>query len=79
MTSNFSIERNTNSKRVSLVIITFTALILASIVSLSVFTLCVLISIDVARSTEDVMTELEIPIIVGRERFSLSHVMFDDL
>ena len=79
MTSNFSIERNTNSKRVSLVIITFTALILASIVSLSVFTLCVLISIDVARSTEDVMTELEIPIIVGRERFSLSHVMSDDL
>ena len=79
MTSNFSIERNANSKRVSLVTIAFTALTLSSIVSLSAFTLFVLTSIDVAGSTEDVMTELGITIIVGRESFSLSHVMSDDL
>ena len=79
MTSNFSIERNANSKRVSLVTIAFTALTLSSIVSLSAFTLFVLISIDVAGLTEDVMTELGITIIVGRESFSLSHVMSDDL
>ena len=79
MTSTFLIDRNTNFKRVSLVTIAFTALTLSSIVSLSAFTLFVLISIDVAGLTEDVMTELGMPIIFGRESFSLSHVMSDDL
>ena len=69
MTSNFSIDRNTNSKTVSLVTIAFTAFILSSIVLLSSLSLFVLISIDVAGSTEDVIPELGKPITFGRESF----------